>query len=205
MTIGVVTVASDAYAHHLPAWAASVAALTTQPDEIVIGVQSVPDALPLHAYTLVMLDGDFDFARWYNKVIASCVTEWVAWIGSDDTYRPHALDGIERDDADVVAFGLQYDTGQTWQPPTPAARQVLALNSNLIPCGSPFRRSLWDAYPLQEQFGALADWGLWAGFAAINARFATTGRIDVDYSYAGHVAPPDEPTRTHISDWLQSL
>jgi len=204
VSLSVVTVASDAYADYLPRWAASVAALETQPDEVVIGVQSVPAVLPLHAYTLVMLDGDYDFAAWYNRVIDSTTSEWVAWIGSDDAYRPHALDGIERDDADVVAFGLQYDTGQTWMP-SPTRTDVLRMQSNVVPCGSPFRRRLWEAYPFRSEFNPLMDWGLWAGFAAIGARFAATGRIDVDYAYAGHVAPPDEPIRTYICDWLQSL
>jgi hypothetical protein len=205
VTIGVVTVASDLYAHHLPGWAESVAALTTQPDQIVIGAQTVPVGLPLGTYTYVPLPGQFEFAEWFNRVAEACDTDWIAWCGSDDRYRPHALDGIERDDADVVAFGFQYDTGQVWQPAPFTARDVLGLHSNLVPCGSPIRRSFWMTYPMSSQFGPLSDWQLWAGAAALGARFATTGRIDVDYAYAGHVAPPDEPTRTHISDWLQSL
>ena len=142
MTIGVVTVASDLYAHHLPGWAASVAALTTQPDQIVIGAQSVPVGLPLGTYTYAPLPGEFDFADWYNRVAEACDTDWICWIGSDDRYRPHALDDIERDDADVVAFGLQYDTGQVWLPGAVTAHDVLSLRANLIPCGSPIRRSM---------------------------------------------------------------
>lgn len=205
MTIGVVTVASDAYAHHLPGWAASVAALTTQPDQIVIGAQSVPVGLPLGTYTYVPLPGEFDFADWYNRVVEACDTDWIAWIGSDDRYRPHALDGIERDDADVVAFGLQYDTGQVWIPGDVTAHDVLGMRANLIPCGSPIRREAWLQTPMLSRFGPLSDWQLWAGVAACGARFAATNRIDVDYAYAGHHAPPDEPTRSLISDWLQSL
>ena len=53
-------------------------------------------------------------------------TDWVVWIGADDRFRPTALDGIERDDADVVALGFQYDTGQTWMP-HPTRERVLRV------------------------------------------------------------------------------
>lgn len=204
MTIGICVAASDAYAHHLPGWAESVRALTTQPDEIVIAAQSLPD-IDLPAWTYVPLSVEpLNFAHLWNQAIAACRTDWVAWIGADDRFRPHALDGIERDDADVVSFGLQYDTGQQWIA-YPSNAAVRSLDSNKVPCGSPFRRSLWEKMPIPELFGPLADWGFWVGLAHINARFTTTSRIDVDYAYAGHVNPPMEPTRTLMRDWVQSL
>lgn len=203
MTLGVVVAASDQYASWLPRWAASVAALSTKPDLVVVAAESDPGPLGID-YDLVIVTPPFSFARYYNAAIEACDTEWVAWVGVDDTYRPTALDGIERDDADVVALGFQYDTGQTWLP-GPTRESVLRMDGNEVTCGSPFRRSLWQAAPLREDFGPLADWGFYAGLAAHGARFAATGRIDVDYTYAGHSAPPNEPTRTHILDWLQSL
>ena len=204
MTISVVVACSDAYAHHLPAWAASVAALTRQPDEVIVAAESFP-VLDLPTWTYVPLDmAEVSFGALWNQAIRAASCEWVAWIGADDTYRAHALDGIERDDADVVAFGFQYDTGQAWLP-QPTNAGVRAVDSNHVPCGSPFRRSLWDSMPIPAQFGPLADWGFWTGLAFVGARFATTGRIDVDYAFAGHVNPPLEPTRTQMRDWVQSL
>jgi len=205
MSIGVVTVASDLYAENLPAWAESVRALNTQPDQIVIACQTVPVDLDLDC-TIVLIPADepWDFATWWNRAIAACDTDWVAWCGVDDTYRPHAMDSIERNDADVVGLGFQYDTGQTWIPQADNAA-IRAVEGNLIPCGSPFRKSLWQRMPIPQGFGPLADWAFWVGLAFINARFASTGRIDVDYSFAGHINPPIEPTRTQIRDWVQSL
>lgn len=203
MSLGVVVAASDQYASWLPRWAASVADLTTKPDGVVIVAESDPGPLGID-YDLVIVTPPFDFATYYNAAVKACDTDWVSWVGVDDTYRPTALDGIERDDADVVALGFQYDTGQTWIP-NPSRESVLRLDANQVTCGSPFRRSLWKSAPLRSDFGPLADWGFYAGLAALGARFASTGRIDVDYTYLGHSAPPDEPTRTHIRDWLQSL
>jgi hypothetical protein len=204
VSIAVVVAASDAYAHHLPAWAESVKALTTQPDEIIVAAESLP-FLDLPTWTYVPLDmSTVNFASIWNQAIAPARSDWVAWIGADDTYRPHALDDIEREDADVVAFGFQYDTGQQWLP-QPTNASVRAVDSNHVTCGSPFRRSLWEKMPIPAQFGPLADWGFWTGLAFIGARFAATGRIDVDYAFAGHVNPPIEPTRTYMRDWVQSL
>ena len=55
------------------------------------------------------------------------------------------------------------------------------------------------------EFGPLADWAFWVGLAAKGARFTSTGRIDVDYAYAGHVNPAAEPWRTQIHEWSRTV
>lgn len=206
MTLAVVTVCHS-YFDFLPGWARSVAALDTEPDEIVIvtsdierAVTAAGDVLP--RLTVVRRDGPMQFGEWFNDAVSACSSEWVAWIGCDDRYRPHALDGIERDDADVVAFGMAYDAG-TWMP-SPSAASILTLSGNEVPCGSPFRRSLWERSPFTPHLTPYEDWALWAGFARDGARFTATGRIDFDYRHHAGTPTEAEPTRTRIRQWLES-
>jgi len=207
MSIAVVTTCYS-YFEFLPAWAASVAALDTQPDEVVVVTSSTADAAAavaphLDHVRLVWSEDPFSFGGWFNQAVAATSCEWVAWLGCDDTYRPHALDGIERDEADVVAFGMQYAAGQ-WRP-NPSNAGLRAVRSNEVPCGSPFRRRLWEALPFQPQLAPYEDWALWVGFAHLNARFATTGRIDFDYRAHADTENALEPYRSRIADWVQSL
>lgn len=204
MSIGVCVVASRTYVDHLPDWAESVNALTTSPDQILVLTE---DPVPawFRDWSWKRLDArDVSFAALWGQALGAMQTDWVVWIGADDRFRPTALDGLERDDADVVALGFQYDTGQTWIP-HPTREQVLEVAANEVTCGSAYRRSLYDPEYMNTRFGGLADWAFWVGLAARGARFAGTGRIDVDYAYAGHVNPAAEPTRTRIHEWSQTL
>lgn len=207
MSIAVVT-ACHSYWEHLPGWAASVASLTTVPDTVVVATADADRAAAEIGDTLTDVQfvdcGDsMTLADLFNPAIAHADTDWVAWLGVDDRYRPHALDGIERDDADVVAFGMQYGD-RVWAP-QPTVSGLLRLTDNQVPCGSPMRRSMWEKMPLQARFTPFDDWALWVGFARIGARFASTGRIDFDYRW--HASTPTDVSahRPLIADWLQSL
>lgn len=204
MTIGVCVVASDLYKHHVAGWAESVAALTTQPDEILVVTES-PVWTGLRDWSWLRLDvTNVEFGALWRQALRRMRTDWVVWIGADDRFRPTALDGIERDDADVVALGFQYDTGQTWMP-HPTRERVLRVEANEVTCGSAFRRALFDDSLMSPEFGPLADWAFWVGLAAKGARFTSTGRIDVDYAFAGHVNPAAEPWRTQIHEWSRTV
>ena len=209
MTVGVVTVCFS-YFDHLRAWAASVAALDPKPDKVVIVTGDPAKSLAhlagvgLGLFTLVRADAPFGFADWFNTGIAACDTDWVAWIGCDDTYRPSALAGVAESDADVVVFGMEYDHGRQWRS-VPTAASILEVTSNEVPCGSPFRRSLWERQPLNVALTPYEDWALWVGLAHAGATFASTGRIDFDYRTHDDTPSALEPTRTRIAEWLTGL
>lgn len=215
MTVGVAVACSNAYAHLLPAWAASVAGLRRRPDFVAMAVESltgdgVHEAMQRLAtvtqLTLVRVDPPFDFARWWNAALGACEADWIAWAGADDRYLPHALDGLEdyaHANTGAIAWGLRYDTGQEWRPGPATAGQLRYSPRNLVPCGSPVRRAAWEASPLRSEFGPLADWGLWAGLGRDGWSVSATGDIRVDYAYAGHHAPDDEPWMTRILTWAK--
>lgn len=198
MSVGVVVCAGTGYLHHLPAWWESVTALATPPDHVVIVTDDVAAAamtVPA-GVTCVVTQGStpFVFADWLNAGFAACPTDWVAWCGVDDRYAPHALDGIDGTDADVVAFGFRYTTGQVWAEGAFTGTTVDAVVRNPIPCGSPVRRWLWEAHPFQafppHHIGG-EDWLFWVQAVECGARFASTGRIDVTYDYGPEHYEPD--------------
>lgn len=209
MSVGVVTVCHT-YTEFVAGWAQSVRDLTTKPARIVVAATNVFDvaasAQGVIPWTVVRAEEPFTYGGYLNRAIAACDTDWVAWIGVDDRYRPHALDGIDRPDADVVAFGLQYASGQQWHPSRRSAGDVLQVRENFVPCGSPFRRSLWERIPFQPDLAPFEDWAFWVGAARQGARFDITGRIDVDYAqHSAQIVPPMEPTRTRIAEWARTL
>ncbi len=209
-TIGIVTTCHSYYSF-LDGWLASIQELSTKPDQIVIAATD-PDQcsafIPAKYSNVKVVQGTEPFwiARYLNAAIEACETDWIVWIGLDDRYRSCALDGIRSSSADVVAFGMQFANGTPWIPYNVTAEQILTVRSNLIPCGSPFRRNLWEQIPFQEHLSPFEDWALWVGFAALGARFTATNQIDFDYSqHPEQIVPPMEPTRTRILEWSQTL
>jgi hypothetical protein len=198
VSVGLVVCAGTGYLHHLPEWWASVQALTTQPDLVVIVTDDLAAAsasVPAGASCLVTTGRTpFVFADWLNTGFAACDTDWIVWAGVDDRYYPHALDGIEGTDADVIAYGFRYTSGQTWTDGAFTGTAADAAARNPVPCGSPVRRWVWQAAPFQGfppyHIGG-EDWLFWAQAAANGARFATSGRIDVLYDYGPHHYEPD--------------
>lgn len=189
----------------LPGWAQSVAALDTRPDDVVIVAGDPARAVGAtathlsHARVVAAPSGEFQFASWLNAGVEACAADWVAWIGVDDRYRPTALDGLDDMPADVAVFGMR---AGTWDSTTaPTIRELTAIDSNSVPCGSPFRRWLWERTPFQPHLAPFEDWAFYVGAAFNGGRFAPTGRIDFDYRMHDDTYTAMEPTRTRIREW----
>lgn len=205
-TIGVITTCFS-YDEYVPEWAASVAALERQPDQVVL-VSRTPHQLDLPGYRNVVLDTPWLFADWLNAGFDACPTDWVTWIGVDDAYLSHALTGWERRKAGCVPFGLEFFDGSyqlVWEGVS--ADDVLHMrHGNQMPCGSPIRREYWAALPFQAQFTPYEDWAMAVGLASQGTWFEPTGRID--FRYRVHPAqnhPPLEPYAQAIAQWRDSL
>ena len=203
-TIGVVGICHG-YPEKINGWIESVRNLNRKPDEIVLVLwdQIVIDDLDLDGIKVIAWSEDFAYSNMMNLAIENCDTDWIAWIGIDDRYRPHALDLIDNCAADVLALGFQYDTGQIWTPTKTNADEILSMRANMIPCGSPFRKWLWEKISFDQSIAPFDDWVFWLGTALSKATYDATLDIDVDYEYEGHWSPSDAEARATISDWLE--
>lgn len=202
-TVGVVSICHG-YPEKIPGWIESVRALNRKPDEIVLVLwdQIILDDLDLDSIKVVGWSGDFEFSNMMNLAIENCKTDWIAWIGIDDRYRPHALNKIDTTQADVLALGFEYDTGQIWSPTVTHAEEILSMRANMIPCGSPFKRWLWERIPFDQSIAPSDDWQFWLGTALSGATYDSTLDLDVDYEYAGHWVPNESECRARLMQWL---
>jgi hypothetical protein len=178
--------------------------LNRKPDKIVLvlNIQIDKSDFDLEGITVVGWFGDFAFSDMMNLAFENCQTDWVSWVGIDDRYRPHALDKIDTCVADVLALGFQYDTGQIWTPANVTNEQVLSLHANMITCGSPVRRWLWERNSFDQRIAPFDDWCFWVGTAVSGATYDCTLNIDVDYAYAGHTVPSDSLARATVAQYL---
>lgn len=202
-SIGVVSICHG-YPEKINGWVAAVRDLQTKPDEVVLVLWTGIDKteLDLDGVKVIDWNGDFEYSNMMNLAIKNCNTDWIAWIGVDDRYRPWALNKIKETDADVLALGFQYDTGQVWLPNKTNPAEILSMHSNMIPCGSPFKRWLWEKIPFDQSIAPSDDWVFWLGTAISGASYDSSFEIDVDYEYAGHWVPDEIQARARISDWL---
>ena len=193
------------YPQDIPGWIESVRSLNRQPDKIVLVLFNEIDKSNLDLEGIKVLDWfqDFAFSDMMNLAFEHCQTEWISWVGIDDRYRPHALDKIDSCAADVLALGFQYDTGQIWTPANVTKEQVLGMHANMIPCGSPVRRWLWERNTFDQRIAPFDDWCFWIGTAVTGASYECTLDIDVDYAYAGHTVPSDSLARATVNQYLQ--
>lgn len=202
-TVGVVGICHG-YPEKVNGWVESVWNLERKPDQVVLVLWEEIDQtkLNLDGIKIILWSGDFAYSDMMNKAIQNCNTDWIAWIGIDDRYRTHALNILDYTDADVMALGFQYDTGQVWLPNKTNPEEILSMRANMIPCGSPFRKWLWEEIPFDQSIAPSDDWVFWLGTALSGATYESTCDIDVDYEYAGHWVPDEIQARARISDWL---
>jgi len=179
--------------------------LNRKPDKVVLVLFHEIDRTDLDLEGITVIDwfDDFAFSDMMNLAFENCQTDWVSWVGIDDRYRPHALDKIDTCAADVLALGFQYDTGQIWTPANVTNEQIQSLHANMITCGSPVRRWLWERNPFDQRIAPFDDWCFWVGTAVSGATYACTLDIDVEYAYAGHTVPSDSLARATVTQYLQ--
>jgi hypothetical protein len=203
ISLGVVSICHG-YPEKISGWLESVRTLNRKPDEIVLVLWTGIDKKNLNLDGVKVIDwhADFEFSNMMNLAFKNCQTDWISWIGIDDRYRPHALDKINNCEADVLALGFQYDTGQIWTPTKTTAEQILSLQANMITCGSPVRRWLWEQQPFEQKIAPFDDWCFWIGTALSGATYDSTLDIDVDYEYAGHWVPNDGEARATVTQYL---
>lgn len=202
-TLGVVSICHS-YPEKIAGWLDSVRALNRKPDQIVLVLWNkifIKD-LDLDGVKVVFWDGDFEYSNMMNLAFQNCDTDWISWIGIDDRYKPHALDKIDTCEADVLALGFQYDTGQIWTPANVTAEQILSLHANMIPCGSPVRKWLWEQQPFEQRIAPFDDWCFWIGTALSGAKYDCTLNLDVDYEYSGHWVPNESDARRTVTQYL---
>jgi len=182
------------YVEFLPAWAASIAALTTKPARvIVIGNGLGPRdrlAAPAAVRELdcprIFFDLRFDNCGTIrNRALAQVETPWAMHLDADDVLLPDALDQVAAvaEGADVVSLGYRQ-----WWPenshgyqrevvyPVLDGVQALGQVPRIASGCSPFRTALWRQWHYPEQLEAGWDYGLWLGFAHLGARFRPTPR-----------------------------
>ena len=209
MTVGIVTTVGTYY-HHLPQWAASIKALHRQPDEVVIAASepwrvwvSLEDmGVDLPGLRVLAVDGPFLLSRFLNAAITAAESDWIAWIGVDDAYRPEALTGLDDCPADVLVFGMQIDGKGVWH----GGLLTDSALYNPIPCGSPFRRALWQRNPFNEDLAPYEDWAFWIAAHHAGARAMPSGRVDFDYRLHDEQIQHDDATATRrIHEWARQL
>ena len=191
MTIGVVSVAyGETYRAFLPRWMRSITALETKPDKIMIVTDDVPDSIArlgnVYLDSVIFKQAHGTFSRHpqvlVNEAIASVQTDWICKMDIDDLIYPHALNNLDRCDADVYMFGISYQ-GQ-WLPARPVtAEMILSAMHNLVFSCSPFRRWVWEKAPYKDIL--CEDWAFWIDAAKNNARFHASSTIDYEYVIHG--------------------
>jgi hypothetical protein len=215
MTIGIITTCYTYY-NFLPEWSDSIIRLNRKPDKVVIAttnpmhqeILNVENKLSCDFEAVRVSSNPWNFANSLNAAIHKCNTDWIVWIGCDDLFYPHALDGWENSKYDVINFGLEFpDKSYVRIQKAPTKEQVLDLNNrNLMPCGSPFRRYLWENIPFQSTLSPYEDWAFGIGAAIQNAKFGSTGRVDFMYRiHPGQIKHEDGETINNILKWKDKI
>ena len=206
-TIGVITTCHT-YRHWMPEWGASVATLHRQPDKVVVASTDEPGDIGCE-HEWVKPRCEWSWPMYLNTAVEACDTDWIVWIGADDTFLPHALDGWADLPVDVVSFGLaDMDGAWTLVREAPSGADVYdAVHGNMIGCDSPFRRWLWEGVPFETEVSwPFNDWAFWISCAWQGAVFGATGRKDFLYrTHPDQVRIPDEPTLSRIKVWRDHL
>lgn len=208
-TVGIVTTVWS-YEEYLPGWCKSIRALERQPDKVVVAAHNAENVVSIMASELpqaivVPVEEEFTLAHYLNKAVEVCDTDWVGWIGADDRYRPTAFNGIDECKSDIISFGMKYsDNGREWHYGNDLHN---CFFYNPVPCGSPFRRWIWEKIPFQTKLSPFEDWTFWTGAHLLGASIeGTSGRVDFDYAiHPGQIHLSQEQGSMLLRKWAEDL
>lgn len=196
MTVGIVTVAyGDTYLRFLPRWLQAITQLDHIPDEVVIvsnrypdltyiGAQHMPEPITWITTTTQPTRHAQILA---NEGIETLGTEWVCKMDVDDVIYPHALNGLEDIQEDVLMFGISINGHTDLYAKPVTGEQILASQDNLLFAGSPFRKTVWEASS-GFQDTMYDDWVFWREAARNGFTFTPSGSIDYEYTMGDHNA-----------------
>ena len=202
-TIGIITTVGT-YERFVPEWAEQIAHLNTQPDRIVIAAQA-PEKVQagLRGLDAEVIEGpgEFQFGTYLNHAVARCATDWIVWLGVDDLYHRHALDGLRESKADARIYGMRFGRN-TWTGGQPQD----CLQYNPVPCGSPFRRWIWEQQPFDPEIAPYEDWAFWIGAFYLGARFESSGEIDFTYrQHDSQLKYEEKVNAERVREWATRL
>ena len=190
VSVGIVTSCyGPTYHRFLDDWSAAILDLNTAPDWITVihdGVDSNTRQRLDRRHDIVWIEDTLTAHRQHpqvhvNEAIAQTFTDWILKVDVDDELLPHALDGWQKTQADVVSFGYRIDLADHPSRPI-SAQEIQRRTDNPIGSCSPFRRWVWET----NHFADLLydDWAFWIQAAEAGATFTNTGRVD--YRYRSH-------------------
>ena len=174
------------YQAFLPAWAESIAALNTQPEQVTVVSD---DLAPTYAAQLSEILNQWQLITstktWthhpqvlVNDGIKATDTDWICKLDVDDRIYPHAFDRLHNTACDVWMFGIRHGD-LLLHPPAAKAEDILRSPHNLVFSGSPFRKWLTGGAGFRDMI--YEDWMFWIDCAKQNARFCHSGTIDYEY------------------------
>jgi hypothetical protein len=191
VTIGVVAVAyGEKYRGFIPRWMRAISALERQPDRVMIITDDAPLAIAsLGSANLSSVAFKQAYSRFkhhpqvlVNEAIEAINTDWVCKMDIDDLIFPHALNNLDKTDADVYMFGIQLSRQQLLARHATSA-DILKSPHNLVFSGSPFRRWVWEQSPYRDM--VCEDWMFWVDAARNGAKFVASPNIDYEYVIHG--------------------
>lgn len=204
-TITVGAVVAKNYESWLDGWLKSVESLERKPDEVVLVTDISIFDLPswVLAYSPPTLE--FDWVEWHRRLFDRCRTDYISWVNIDDRYLPHALNGSDQWNTDVVCLGNTFGDVVWLGEPDP--EKILSVEHNCVPCGSAVALDAYRLSPGFKDFMPFSDWALWVGLALSGATFSRTGRVDYTYRWHADSYSPEEaePTRLRIKEWCDGV
>jgi glycosyltransferase involved in cell wall biosynthesis len=172
----------DRYDGFVDEWAAAIAALDPQPDEVIVA--SDRDREISGARVVVSACEWTHPQAWHLKdAIDYAGGDWAWIVDIDDLAFPDALEGIEQVDASVWQMGFLRSDGEVYTPPQLTAKQFLRQRKCVFTAGSAIRLTeFWRCGGLSDV--ALQDWALWRRMARHDSTFKASGRVQ--YLYRRH-------------------
>jgi hypothetical protein len=212
MSVAVVSAVWGDYLRFLPGWVEMVGLLSPQPDQVVIATvpKHAAEVRRMSGATVVVQDGnppagDFMVPWMINQAVKAVTADWLALLGMDDRFLPHAIASLNDVDADIVSISAMTTNGTFIQARTEQHLRVVADDMILGP--SYIRTKLFREMGGYRTEWFLSDWMLWVDAYLAGGRIVTwnhpTHILDISSPgrFSSNRAPNDE--YRHIRDRMR--